>query len=235
MKSTHQPLYAQVRTALTDRIVEGLWAPGEALPSEFALAAELGVSQGTVRKALNAMAADNQLERRQGKGTYVPLHTPERALFHFFRFTTPDGTPLRPKPLNQAITRIPVPRALGAVFPDEPRLWRISRRRALAGHPALLEDIYISAEAFPDLGPEETLPNALYPHYQKLSGRSVARAEDFLTAEGASTAVAEALAVPTGTALLKAERTSYDLRGDVLERRVTRALTKGAGYRVSLR
>ncbi len=235
MKTQHRPLYAQVRTAITDRIADGVWAGGEALPSEFALAAELDVSQGTVRKALNAMAADNQVERVQGKGTYVPLHTPERALFHFFRFTAPDGAPLRPEPLNQAITRIPVPRQHGDAFPNEPLLWRISRRRGLNGRPALLEEIYISAETFPDIGPEDALPNALYPHYQHLSGRSVSRAEDYLTAEAASEALAEALEIPKGTALLKAERTSYDLRDTVVEKRITRVLTEGAGYRVTLR
>ena len=44
-----KPLYRQVRDTLIRRMVDGVWAPGEPLPSEMQLAAELGVSQGTVR------------------------------------------------------------------------------------------------------------------------------------------------------------------------------------------
>jgi GntR family transcriptional regulator len=48
-----QPLYKQVYSLLTQRLVDGDWKPSEPLPSEIVLANELGVSQGTVRKALN--------------------------------------------------------------------------------------------------------------------------------------------------------------------------------------
>ena len=54
--------------------------PGEAIPSELELAARYGVSQGTVRKAIDALAADNLVVRRQGKGTFVATHTEESAV-----------------------------------------------------------------------------------------------------------------------------------------------------------
>ena len=49
--------------------------PGQALPSEPEIAADLGVSQGTVRKALDEMTAENLVVRRQGRGTYVASTT----------------------------------------------------------------------------------------------------------------------------------------------------------------
>src|SRR3546814_10554487 len=79
-----RPLYAQVRTLLLQRLIEGIWKPGTALPSEMQLAQELGVSQGTVRKALDDLAAENLVVRRQGRGTFVAEHDTDRALFHFF-------------------------------------------------------------------------------------------------------------------------------------------------------
>ena len=60
-----RPLYQQVRGMFLRRIADGTWAPGDALPNEHALALELGVSQGTVRKALDSLAAENLVERRQ--------------------------------------------------------------------------------------------------------------------------------------------------------------------------
>ena len=68
------------------RIANGIWRPADALPSEHALADELGVSQGTVRKALDSLAADRFVERRQGKGTYVSMYTQESANFRFFNW-----------------------------------------------------------------------------------------------------------------------------------------------------
>ncbi len=70
----------------------GRVAPGEAIPSEIELAARFGVSQGTVRKAIDALAADNLVVRRQGKGTFVATHTEEKtSLFRFLRIRRNDG------------------------------------------------------------------------------------------------------------------------------------------------
>src|SRR3546814_14076323 len=66
-----KPLYQQVKDLLIGRLIGSYWKPGDLLPSEMQLAEELGVSQGTVRKALDEMTADNLLVRRQGRGTYV--------------------------------------------------------------------------------------------------------------------------------------------------------------------
>ena len=66
-----QPLYAQVRERIVAAIESGEWDAGEALPSEFELADRFGVSQGTVRKGLDALVAEGVLRRRQGLGTFV--------------------------------------------------------------------------------------------------------------------------------------------------------------------
>jgi len=87
-----RPLYAQVRELMIGRMIQGVWKPGAVLPSEFQLAEEFGVSQGTVRKALDALAAEKLVIRRQGRGTFVAEHDAERALFHFFHLVGTDGS-----------------------------------------------------------------------------------------------------------------------------------------------
>jgi GntR family transcriptional regulator len=69
-----RPLYLQVKSMLVRRLADGTWIPGASLPSEAMLAAEIGVSQGTVRKALDELASENLLVRRQGRGTFVAGH-----------------------------------------------------------------------------------------------------------------------------------------------------------------
>src|SRR5512133_1057451 len=86
------PLYSQVREILILGLAEERWHSGEVLPSEFELADELGVSHGTVRKALHSMTVDGLLVRHQGRGTFVSEYDDARILFHFFKLM-PDGGP----------------------------------------------------------------------------------------------------------------------------------------------
>ena len=94
---TFQPLYVQTKALLERALEAGEWAPGTAIPAEVALAARFGVSQGTVRKAIGALAAENLLVRKQGKGTFVATHREEPASnFRFLRIRRNDGRPEYP-------------------------------------------------------------------------------------------------------------------------------------------
>ena len=68
---TFSPLYKQIRSLIVQALEAGDWQPGQAIPSEQELALRFGVSQGTVRKAVDELAAENILVRKQGKGTFV--------------------------------------------------------------------------------------------------------------------------------------------------------------------
>src|SRR5215203_5028435 len=86
-----RPLYRQVRDVLVKRIADGVWHAGQLLPSEGEIALDLGVSQGTVRKALDEMTAQNLVVRRQGRGTFVAKHDDARILFQFFKLVPDSG------------------------------------------------------------------------------------------------------------------------------------------------
>ena len=73
------------------------WLPGDAIPSEMELAARYAVSQGTVRKAIDELAAQNLLVRRQGKGTFVATHQEEGWQYRFLRLETDSGEKLHLK------------------------------------------------------------------------------------------------------------------------------------------
>ncbi|MBY0338531.1 MAG: GntR family transcriptional regulator, partial [Acetobacteraceae bacterium] len=64
------PKCLQIRRLLLDRIKRGL-APGDRLPTEHALCAEVSVSRETVRAALGALEEDGIIERAGGRGTFV--------------------------------------------------------------------------------------------------------------------------------------------------------------------
>src|SRR6476619_2107644 len=87
------PLYQQIKALITRSMQTGEWKPGEAIASEMDIAARYKVSQGTVRKAIDELAAENLLVRRQGKGTFVATHAEQRVQYRFLRLAPDDGAP----------------------------------------------------------------------------------------------------------------------------------------------
>src|SRR5688572_21603781 len=69
--SSSQPLYQQLQRALREAIEKRILGPDDALPSERQLAAELGVSRITVRKAIDGLISEGLLVSRQGSGNFV--------------------------------------------------------------------------------------------------------------------------------------------------------------------
>lgn len=65
------PKYVQLINALRERIGDGTYKPGAALPSENQLSAEFGVARATVLKSLQALKQDGWIESHQGKANFV--------------------------------------------------------------------------------------------------------------------------------------------------------------------
>jgi GntR family transcriptional regulator len=231
-----EPLYARVRSALVARLMAGEWRPGALLPGELAIAAEMGVSLGTVRKAVDSLVADGVLRRHQGKGTFVTEQTPERANYHFFRLVDGSGARVLPEFGAEHATLTTAGAAAAArlgIGADDMAV-RIDRVRAIAGRPAILETILVPAALMPGLETETPLPNALYPHYQSRHGISVISTDDRLSAVAADAKAAQALGVAEGTPLLMADRVAQDLAGRTVEWRRSRFLSDGLAYAVTL-
>src|SRR5947207_4976974 len=71
VKTCARPRSVSVRDELTVRIDRGLLTAGTRLPSEPALATELGVSRATLREALRTLEGEGLVRRMWGSGTYV--------------------------------------------------------------------------------------------------------------------------------------------------------------------
>src|SRR5262245_2214017 len=90
-----RPLYLQVRDALLERIKDGRWKPGANLPSEIDLYRQLGVSLGTLRKALSVLESEQIIVREPGRGTFVRDHQAGHGLGRFHPIRGTDGLPVR--------------------------------------------------------------------------------------------------------------------------------------------
>jgi len=232
-----RPLYAQVREVLLERIGTSGWMPGDLIPNEFAIARELGVSQGTMRKALDSLAADRVLVRRQGRGTYVARHTPADVLFRFFNFFDADGNRIEPDSCRATLAagRATSQERAKLTLGPRAKVIRISRIRTWNGAPFIFETIILPEAFFPGLGKGRSVPNTLYDHFQKAYGVTIGRGEELLTAIAAGPAEAAALGIAEGMALLKLDRVMHSLQNQRVEWRSSVCRLDGAAYRVELR
>ena len=221
-----RPLYAQVRELMIRRMLRGDWRPGELLPSEGRLAAEFGVSQGTMRKALDEMATQNLVVRQQGRGTFIAEHSQQHALFHFFHIRDESGLKELPTGRVLALKHVRADRAQARrlALPSRASVITILRLRVLRGKPVILERITLPAGPFRglDLPIDREVPDELYLLYQQRFGVTVARAQEKLRAVAADALDARTLGVAKRSPLLEIDRLALALDGNPVEWRLSR-------------
>jgi GntR family transcriptional regulator len=231
-----RPLYRQVKDVLTRRIADGVWAAGNVLPSEPDIAADLGVSHGTVRKALDELAAENLVVRRQGKGTFVARHDDARILFQFFKLFTDAGERRFPdsRILSVDVRDADAEAARVLDLRKGARVVALERVRTLADTVCIFERITLPKALFPGIEKRD-LPNNLYELYRSDFGVTIARATERLKAVAATRREARHLDVAVGAPLLSVDRTALAIDGAPVEWRVSLCRTDTIHYLSDLR
>jgi GntR family transcriptional regulator len=207
------PLYQQIKALITRSLQEGVWRPGEAIPSEQELAARFRVSQGTVRKAIDALADENLLVRRQGKGTFVATHVEEQTRFRFLRLTPDAGPPgeVERRFIDCRRLRAPAEVARALALKPGDAVVQLRRLLSLQGRPAVLDDIWLPGQPFKGLtaGRLAGYHGPLYGLFESEFGVRMIRADEKLRAAAADADSAALLGVPVGAPLLSVERLAY--------------------------
>lgn len=207
------PLYQQIKGLITRELQSGVWKPGESIPSELDLAARFHVSQGTVRKAIDELAADNLLVRRQGKGTFVATHAERKTQYRFLRLMPDDGGALEMERRLLDCRRVRAPadvaRALNGRSGDA--VLQLRRLLLAQGRPVVFDEIWLPGTLFKGLTAERLAESKgpMYGMFESEFGVRMIRAEEKLRALACDVASAEVLAVPPGAPLLSVERLSF--------------------------
>jgi GntR family transcriptional regulator len=233
------PLYQQIKSLLMRSLQAGEWRPGEAIPSEVELAARFKVSQGTVRKAIDELATENLLVRRQGKGTFVSTHAEQQTQYRFLRLM-PDEEgavgPVERKLLDCRRLRAPadVSRALELKSGDT--VVSVRRMLVFRGKPVVLDEIWLPGAQFKGLTAERLSDyrGPMYALFETEFGVRMIRAEEKLKAVAADAGAAEQLQVPVGFPLLSVERLSLTYGDKPVELRRGLYNTSGHFYRNEL-
>jgi GntR family transcriptional regulator len=231
-----QPLYLQIKQLLIRRVLSGEWKPAQLLPSEMRLAEEYNVSQGTVRKAIEEMAAENLVVRQQGKGTFVATHRSSVRPFRFIRLKSDASDEAHP---TTRFVSIKTGAATAAErerldLPAGDRVLRADRLRAFGGRDCILERIVLRLDRFPGL--EDILgrlqPGSIYSLLEQEYRVMIVRVAEQLRAVAADKADVKLLDVDAGTPLLEIDRIAYSLDQHAIEWRISRCDSRFLHYAV---
>lgn len=239
------PLYQQIKGLILKSLQGGEWKPGEAIPSEMDLAARYRVSQGTVRKAIDELAADNLLVRRQGKGTFVDTHAEKHAHYRFLKLVPnsyeASGNQSSEGPADRQITECKRIRATADIAKllnirtGDP-VWQVQRVLSFSGVPTILEDIWLPATPFKGLTAERLADynGSMYALFETEFGVRMVRAVEKIRAEPANLLHSLLLKIELNTPLLCVERVAYTYNDSPMELRRGYYLTTTHHYRNEL-
>jgi GntR family transcriptional regulator len=210
---TFSPLYRQIKGLIMQSLESGEWRPGEMIPSEMELAALYKVSQGTVRKAVDELAAEKHLLRRQGKGTFVATHDEARAQFRFLRLMPDEGEQKWPASRLLDCKRGRASAEIARLLELKAGEGLVLIRRVLdiADEPTVFEQIYLPGALFKNLNAEifNEYKGSMYKLFETEFGTRMIRAEEKIRAVAADAVAADLLRVPRDTPLLCVERVAY--------------------------
>ena len=221
------PLYQQIKSLVLQSLQAGEWKPGDPIPSEFELAARYKVSQGTVRKAIDELAKEHLLVRRQGKGTFVATHSEQQVQFRFLKLKPDNPAAVRQGPAERHIIdckklRAPQPVAEVLGLRSGEQVLQVRRVLSFDGVPTIFEDIWLPGGPFKGLTAEllnaDTRP--MYAMFESDYGIRMVRAQERLRAVLPSEEVRDFLKVSADMPLLKVERLAFTYQDTPMEWRI---------------
>ena len=232
--ASFSPLYEQIKTLILTSLQASEWLPGEAIPSEMELAARYAVSQGTVRKAIDELAAQNLLVRRQGIGTFVATHQEENWQYRFLRLETDSGEKLHLKNQFLVCENIQSDAHIGHLLNlkvGDPII-RIDRVQSYAGKPIVFEEIWLPEARFKGLTMDalNSWHGPMYAFYESEYATHMVRAQERIKAVLANQSLAQYLQIAVGAALLSVERVAFTYGNKPVEIRHARYDTSDQHY-----
>jgi GntR family transcriptional regulator len=226
--------YLRVRDQLIARLA-GM-EPGQPLPAERELAAELGVARMTLRKALAQLVADSLLFRRRGSGTFVARPRVAHrltAVSSFMEFSADmraRGLCPGARTLSAAVR--PAGMTVGACLRIQPTasILRIRRLRLADGIPMALEELHVPGDVVPGLTGEDLGDHSFYALLSQRYGLTLTGGTQTIEPMLTSAEDAALLEVAPGAPAFLFERTMTASTGRVVE--FVRSVYRGDRYRI---
>jgi GntR family transcriptional regulator len=212
------PLRAQVEQLLRELVRLPEYHKGGLLPDEVALAAQLGVSRGTVRSGISKLVFEGVLERKAGVGTRISSRHLESGITAWRSFTremASKGITVQNFRIDYQLKRAGVDAVRTLHLEEATSTWRLERVRGWEGKPVLQTTSWFHPRI--GLKGNEDTSKPLYEMIEAATGVRPSYAREEFSALGADSRLARLLDVRNGTPLLLRRHTVFDQGGRPFE------------------
>lgn len=206
------PKHHQLAEILRAMIRAGTLSPGDQVPTEAKLCARYGVSRGTVRQALDALAREGLVTREAGRGTFVCSHgaaSPHFTLASFAEEMRRQGLEPRTRVLQCRV--IPAPPDVQKRLRLKPRtpVIHIERLRLADNKPVLYETRYLAQRLCPQLLEHDLATESIHELLTRRYNVPMTRAVHMIKVHLLTRAEAKLLDVAPGTPAFFVDRLTY--------------------------
>lgn len=215
------PIYKQLLTMMEEKIKSQQWPNHYKLPDEVHLAGELGVSRGTLRKAISHLSEQGLLVRIPGKGTFVNSGKIEQQLASTLISTSEElerqNRSYETVVVKKQILTPPVHiRSLLGVKAEDKILY-LERVRLVEGTATMYLKNHVVLSFCPGLENEDFAQNKLFDLIEKKYGNPILWGQRYFRAVAAVGDVADHLGIVAGTPVMALEQTVFTVQGAPIE------------------
>ena len=225
--SYQSPIYLQLREVIRNKIEDGEYLPGTAIPSENELAEKYKINRMTVRNAIDLLVREGALIRVAGKGVFVVDNRVERDLEVLNGFTqVMVERKLKPstKVLSKLVRKAGEKYALIFDIKPDDEIFYIKRLCLAGGEAISLEEIFIPKYIVPELIEIDLGVFSIFEIYDFYNVNMV-NAKQTIDIVKLDSKDSKLLNMEQNMAVMLFECTSYDDKKRVIE--VSKSYTRG--------
>jgi len=219
--NSHIPYYHQLIEIIKQNVQEGIWQPGDQIPSEMELCDTYGISRTVVRQALRELESSNTIVKRKGKGTFVAKPKISEGLIQrltgFYQDMVERGLEPITKVLFQDVTKANDKIAEYLDVPVGTDIVEIQRLRHIHDEPIQIVTTYIPLALSPDLPNVDLTNRSLYEYLETVNGIKIFRGKRYIEAVLANKRAADLLDIEEGDPLVMLNSVSYTKSGQPVE------------------
>jgi DNA-binding GntR family transcriptional regulator len=214
-------IHAQISKAIREKITNGEWPARYRLKSEPELAEELGVSRGTLRRAISTLIAEGLLRPVRGRGTFVAATAFEPAIAQRLSTLSEDlsgqGVDYETSVLRSILEEPPEPVRAFLDVPNGGAVLRLDRLRTVAEQPVTVMTNFVRTDLAPGLERTDFGAVGLFGTLEGRYGLRIGTARRTFSADSASPRIAALLQLEVGAPVQYMQQVTYLADGRPLE------------------
>ncbi|MDO5009589.1 MAG: GntR family transcriptional regulator [Intestinibacter bartlettii] len=238
-KNSPLPLYFQLQNSLLEKIKDGTYPKNKALPTEYELTEQYGVSRITVRQAIDNLVKEGYIEKRRGVGTFVvereKLNSWDLGSLKSFEEAFKESNhEIRTEMIS--IKCIKLNNKLQNIFDSkEKEVYQLKRVRFIDERPAMYITTYVPASIFPQIDKYDFSSVSLYKTMSDEYKINISYAEKEFRVIAATKDESEKLKLKIGSPLQEVKTITYDDKNRIIEYSISRDSGDISTYKIKLK